>query len=145
MSNTDGRYARTLEMPEEWRGRISQALQQPDAPATEAAWLRAAIAEKLENAQNAKELREMEERTAATLARVVDTLDRLQQSVQSIQAQLALQDTINKLVLTYLPEPANMHAAQEIGQRRYARAAQFTSGDRLEPQTRTVRRDMFRT
>src|SRR5215472_18775274 len=107
MGNTNGKYARTLEMPEEWRGRMSQALQQPDAPATEAAWLRAASAEKLENAQNAKELREMEERTAATLARVVDTLDRLQQSVQSIQAQLALQDTINRQTLSYLPEPAN--------------------------------------
>jgi hypothetical protein len=144
MGNTNGKYPypRTIDMPEEWRDRISQAVQQLDPPTTEAAWFREAVAEKLERDQNAKELRKMEERMAATLGRVVDTLDHLQRAVQSIQAQLTLQDTINKQTLSYLPEPADAQTAREIGQARYAKAVQFTSGHEPQPQTRSVRRDV---
>ena len=150
MGNTNGKYPypRTIDMPEEWRDRISQAVQQLDPPTTEAAWFREAVADKLERTQNAQELREMEERMAATLARVVDSLDHLQRAVQSIQAQLTLQDTINKQTLSYLPEPSDAQAAREIGQARYAKAVQFTDAAQPRPQTRSVRREVaavFRT
>jgi len=117
-------------MPKEWQAEILEALKQPDAPASVAAFIRGAIREKLDSAENRKAFEEFEERVAATFSRLTDILDRQERSLQSVQTHLALQETINKLILTCLPEPANTQAARKIGQERYARAVEFTNGDR---------------
>jgi len=111
-------------MPEEWHGRIVEALRQPDAPDTEASWLRQAVKEKLDRIQTAKEMREIEERQAAMLTRILDTLHRLDRAVQT---HLALQDAINKAILTHLPEPADMNDARLLGQRRYSKVVEHAA------------------
>lgn len=117
MSDNFPKHSRNIRLPKSWQQAIAEALEQSDAQSSESGFIRAAIKEKLDRVQSAKELREIEERQAATLARIVDTLQRLDRAVQT---HLALQDAINKAILTHLPEPANTRAAREIGQQRYA-------------------------
>jgi hypothetical protein len=114
------KHSRNIRIPKDWQHEITAAR----GLSAESVFMRAAIREKLDRVQTAKEMREIEERQAATLAWIVDTLQRLDRAVQT---HLALQDAINQAILTHLPEPANMQAAREIGQQRYANVVEHAA------------------
>jgi Arc/MetJ-type ribon-helix-helix transcriptional regulator len=115
---------RNIRIPDNWQEEIDDALQAPDAVTSASGFIRAAIREKLDGVQSAKQMLEIEERQAATLLKLVASIDRLERAMQT---QIAFQDAMCKVVLTHLPQPANMQAARELGQERYKKLVDYVA------------------
>ena len=109
-------HSRNIDIPEEWYLEIAEAVKQPDAPRTIAAWIREATREKLNRVQTAEEMRQIEERQAATFLKILAIIDRME---RAIQTHIAFQDAFCKVVLTQLPEPTDIQAARQKAQDRY--------------------------
>jgi hypothetical protein len=124
MNTKTKQHSRNIDVPEEWYLEIAEAVKQPDAPRTIAAWIREATREKLDRVQTAEEMRQIEERQAATSLKILAIIDRIERAVQT---QIAFQDALCKVVLSNLPEPANVEAARELGQRRYAKVIEHAA------------------
>lgn len=88
-------------MPVEWHTRIQEVLKRPDAPATEAHFIRLAIRNELDRAEMADRIRELEERQAATLTEMHGTLNLLSRSIQALGAFLT---SYAKASLARMPE-----------------------------------------
>jgi hypothetical protein len=120
------RWARNVEMPLEWRGQIHTAMEEADAPDSEAAWIRSAIREKLRRAQLATDIRELEERQAKTLTDIAAAVHR---SDSSLQTLITYMSNSVKMILTLLPDIGDPVQARERGRKLHDAVLKKTSAE----------------